>query len=438
MSAALGGMMFGFDIAIIVGAGPFLLRHFALSDLGLGWAYSSLLFGCILGSVAAGELADIYGRQRLLLWVAVLFTVTSIATGIAPTFGLFIAARFIGGFAVGGVSVLSPMYVAEVSPPRVRGRMGATYQLAITAGILISYCINYGLRNEGASNWRWMFLSGTLPSVVFFLVLLRVPETPRYLFRIGKKREGTDLLAKMMNEKEAASEAAEIEASLGPSSRAVPLDKSVLRRVLVVSFVLAVLVQFSGVNAIIDYIPLVLKSVGWNIDVALFSTFVIGGINFLFTLISFWTIDRYGRKPLYIAGSAGMTFSLIAMACASATGHLNGGVLLGLAALLIASFASCIGPVFWTLIPEMFPNRARGRGMIVPVVTQWVANALVVLLFPPALHRIGMLPTFAFLACGALFQALFVWRFVPETKAKTLEEIEDYWNQSRPSSRVSS
>jgi MFS transporter, SP family, arabinose:H+ symporter len=431
-TAALGGMMFGFDIAIIVGAGPFLLRHFALGDLGLGWAYSSLLFGCILGSVAAGAWADVYGRQRLLLCVAALFTVTSIVTGVAPTFTLFVAARFIGGFAVGGVSVLSPLYIAEVSPPGIRGKMGATYQLSITAGILISYCINYGLRNAGSWNWRWMFLSGILPSVLFLLVLLRVPETPRFLFRIGRKQEGTALLAKIMNEEEAAVEAAEIEASLAGSSCAISFDRCILRRVLAVSFILAILVQVSGINAIIDYIPLILKSVGWKIDVALLSTFVIGGINFLFTLVSFWTIDRFGRKPLYIVGSLGMAFSLILIICASMSDQLNGGILLGLMASFIAFFASCIGPVFWTLIPEIFPNRARGQGMIVPVVTQWVTGALVVLIFPLAFHRIGKLPTFAFLACGALFQAIFAWRLIPETKGKTLEEIENHWNESRP------
>jgi sugar porter (SP) family MFS transporter len=430
-AAALGGMMFGFDLAIIVGAGPFLVQHFGLGDLGLGWAYSSLLFGCVLGSVAAGRLTDYYGRQKLLLFVALLFLITSVATGIAPTFALFIAARFAGGVAVGGVSVLSPMYIAEVSPPGIRGRMGATYQLSITAGILSSYCINYCLRNEGAWNWRWMFITGALPSVLFFVTLLRAPETPRFLFKIGKKAEGLALLARLMDPDEAAIEAAEIEASLaGPSAASEHLDIKPIRRVLIISFVLAILVQVSGINTIIDYAPLVLRSAGWRIDAALFSTFVIGGINFAFTLISFWTIDRYGRKPLYIVGSLGMAVALFLVIAMLSAGRFNALLLLVLMALFIAFFASCIGPVFWTLVPEIFPNRVRGRAMVVPVVTQWVANAFVVLLFPLAFNRVGKLPTFAFLASMAALQALFTWRFLPETKGKTLEEIEDFWSQN--------
>ena len=430
-AAALGGMMFGFDLAIIVGAGPFLVQHFGLGDLGLGWAYSSLLFGCVLGSVAAGRLTDYYGRQKLLLFVALLFLITSVATGIAPTFALFIAARFAGGVAVGGVSVLSPMYIAEVSPPGIRGRMGATYQLSITAGILSSYCINYCLRNEGAWNWRWMFITGALPSVLFFVTLLRAPETPRFLFKIGKKAEGLALLARLMDPDEAAIEAAEIEASLaGPPAASEHLDIKPISRVLIISFVLAILVQVSGINTIIDYAPLVLRSAGWRIDAALFSTFVIGGINFAFTLISFWTIDRYGRKPLYIVGSLGMAVALFLVIAMLSAGRFNALLLLVLMALFIAFFASCIGPVFWTLVPEIFPNRVRGRAMVVPVVTQWVANAFVVLLFPLAFNRVGKLPTFAFLASMAALQALFTWRFLPETKGKTLEEIEDFWSQN--------
>ncbi len=426
--------MFGFDLAIIVGAGPFLVQHFGLSDFGLGWAYSSLLFGCVLGSIAAGRLTDKFGRQRLLVLVAILFLITSLATGLAPTFAMLVTARFLGGIAVGGVSVLSPMYVAEVSPPSMRGRMGAAYQMAITAGILASYCINYWLRNQGEWNWRWMFITGCLPSAVFFLALLRAPETPRFLFKVGRKQEGAALLARIMNEEEAALESAEIEASLaGSSDSSKSPETRPIRRVLAISFVLAVLIHVSGIDTIIDYAPLLLKSAGWKIDAALFSTFVLGGINFLFTFVSFWTIDRYGRKPLYIVGSTGMAVVLFIVVIALTLGHFDAGVLLGLMALFIAFFASCIGPVFWTLVPEILPNGVRGRAMVVPVVTQWMTNAFVVLLFPMAFNRIGKLATFTFLACMAAIQALFAWRFLPETKGKTLEEIEEEWSDRRKS-----
>lgn len=429
--AALGGLLFGCDIAIIVGAGPFLIQQFGLSDLALGWAFSSLLFGCALGSILAGRLTDRYGRQRMLVWVAALFVLTSIATGTAPNFTVFVVSRFIGGLAVGGVSVLSPLYLAEVAPPAVRGRMGAMYQLSITAGILASYLINYWLRDIGPSNWRWMFISGVFPSIVFLLALLWAPETPRFLIRQGKDGEARRLLARMMDPAEASAEAVEIELSLAAhSSPENILRTQALRRALVVGFVLAILIHVSGINTIIDYSPAIFRSAGWKIDAALFSTFVIGGVNFLFTLISFWTIDRYGRKPLYIIGSLGMAAALLGLVAAQAAGHFQGPVVLALIGMYIAFFASCIGPVFWTLVPEIFPNRVRGKAMVVPVLTQWVANAVVVLFFPLAFHRVGTLGTFAFLACMSLSQAIFAWRFVPETKGKTLEEIEEHWTRA--------
>ncbi len=428
-TAALGGLLFGFDIAIIVGAGPFLIEQFGLSDLSLGWAFSSLLFGCALGSIIAGRLTDLYGRQRMLLWVAALFVLTSIATGAAPNFTVFVMGRFLGGLAVGGVSVLSPMYVAEVSPPAVRGRMGALYQLSITAGILISYFINYWLRNLGPWNWRWMFISGVFPSAIFFSALIWAPETPRFLFKVGRKKEALELLSRIMGPAEAAAEAGDIESSLAVSGNSQSLLRTRnLRRALLVGFILAILIHVSGINTIIDYSPAIFRSAGWKIDAALFSTFVIGGVNFLFTLISFWTIDRYGRKPLYIVGSLGMTAALLVLVAAEAMGRFHGLLVVSVVALYIAFFASCIGPVFWTLVPEIFPNRVRGKAMVVPVLTQWVANAVVVLFFPLAFHQLGKIFTFAFLATMALAQALFAWRFVPETKGRTLEQIEQHWN----------
>jgi MFS family permease len=197
VTAALGGLLFGFDIAIITGAGPFLTEQFKLNDLSLGWAFSSLLFGCVLGSGIAGRLTDSFGRRNILLIVAVLFAVTSLATGLAPTFTFFVLARFAGGLAVGGASILSPMYVAEVSPPALRGRMGTLYQLSIVTGILISYAINYLLRDVGPANWRWMFITGVVPSMLFFAMLLVVPETPRYLFMAGKEQQGFTILERI-------------------------------------------------------------------------------------------------------------------------------------------------------------------------------------------------------------------------------------------------
>lgn len=431
-TAALGGLLFGFDIAIITGAGPFLTQHFQLNDLSLGWAFSSLLFGCVIGAAVAGRLTNRYGRRNILLWVAALFFVTSIGTSVAPSFATFVLARFIGGLAVGGASILSPMYVAEVSPPSLRGRMGTLYQLSIVVGILISYCINYLLRNAGAANWRWMFVAGVVPSVIFFLLLLRAPETPRYLFLAGREGEGVAILERIAGRSSAESEAAEIRASLAEKPHPwLDLLRPGIQRAVVVGFVLAILVHLSGINTIIDYAPAILRSAGWKLDAALFSTFIVGLNNLVFTLVSFWVIDRYGRKPLYIIGSLGMAASLVLLAATVAAGRFQGTVVLILILGYLAFFSSCIGPVFWTLVSEIFPNNIRGTAMAVPVLTQWIANAVVVLFFPYAFNQIGKDITFGFLAVMAIAQAAVTWLWVPETKNKTLEEIEKAWGSNR-------
>lgn len=427
-TAALGGLLFGFDIAIITGAGPFLTRHFALSDLSLGWAFSSLLFGCVLGSFLAGRLTDRFGRKRMLVWVAVLFAFTSVATALAPSFALFICARLLGGIAVGGVSLLSPMYVSEVSPPSIRGRMGTFYQMSIVTGILISYCVNYLLRNTGPANWRWMFLTGAAPSLLFLWLIALAPETPRFLVRVGKIREAFLLLEKIENEETAQKEIAAITAALKERRQTwKDLRRPGVRRALAVSACLAILIHVSGINTIVDYAPAIFLSAGFKVDGALVSTFLVGVNNVVFTTAAFWVIDRYGRKPLYVTGSLGMAVALTGLMTAVLLGHFHGFLVLALVLLYLAFFASCVGPVFWTLIPEIFPSDVRGTAMTVPVLLQWVTNAVVVQFFPYAFHVIGKSVTLAFLAVMSLTQALFTLRFVPETKNKPLEEIEQYW-----------
>ena len=428
-TAALGGLLFGFDIAIITGAGPFLTHHFSLSDLGLGWAFSSLLFGCVFGSLASGRLADRYGRKPLLLIVAVLFALTSIATALAPSFSAFITARFVGGIAVGGVSLLSPMYVSEVSPPSIRGRMGTLYQMSIIVGIIVSYGINFLLRNTGPANWRWMFASGVIPSGVFLVCVLIAPESPRFLALKGRREEAFRLLARISGKRVAQMQVSEIEASLHKEAQNWRgLLRPGMRRALAVSTGLAILIHFSGINTVIDYAPAIFQSAGWKVDGALASTFLVGITEFLFTIVSLGFIDRYGRKPLYVFGSAGMGLCLLTMVWTILTRHFYGGVVLALILSYLACFATCIGPVFWTLVPEIFPNDIRGIAMTVPVLVQWVANAIVVLLFPYAFHVIGKAFTFGVLALMAIAQGVFTLLYVPETKDRSLEEIERSWS----------
>ncbi len=431
-AAALGGLLFGFDIAIITGAGPFLIRQFHLDELNLGWAFSSLLFGCVIGSVITGRLTDRLGRKNMLLWVAVLFAVASVLTGLAPTFALFILARGLGGLAVGGVSVLSPIYIAEISPPQSRGRLGALYQMSIVTGILLSYLINYWLRSAGTESWRWMFITGIVPAILFCVLLLRAPETPRFLVMAGKQNEAQRVLSRLIQPDQVDLELAKISASFNSRRYGVKdLFAPGLRRAILISCILAVLVHVSGVNTVIDYAPIIFQSAGWRIDAALLATFLVGITNFVFTLASFWMIDRLGRKPLYIAGSVAMGASLLALLFLAATGGFQGKLVPLLVMVYLAFFASCIGPVFWTLIPEMFPNHLRGTAMSAPVLTQWVTNALVVLFFPLAFNRLGKPATFGFLAAMCFLQAIFTWLYVPETKGKSLEEIEEFWHSKK-------
>jgi len=426
--AALGGMLFGFDIAIITGAGPFFELEFDLNKIQLGWAFSSLLAGCVVGSAVAGRITDTLGRKTVMIWVAILFAITSVATALAPGFELFVIARILGGLAVGGASMVAPMYISEVAPSKVRGSLVSVYQLSIVLGIVISYLINYLLHDIGENNWRWMFATGVIPSVIFLIMLFFVPETPRFLYKKGRKDQAFDILKKINGEDAANLAIKEISESITDKKTGYSeLLKPKHRKMMIVGIGLAIFVQISGINAIVDYAPVIFKTAGWNIDTALFATFGLGIVNVSFTFISIWAIDKFGRKPLYLIGSAGMTLATLALTIFSGADHFKGIAVLICIMVFIAFFASCIGPVFWTLVSEIFPNYIRGTAMSVPVFTQWFFNVLVVLAFPAMMHNFQTL-TFAFMALMGLLQLLFTLKFVPETKGKTLEQIEKSWN----------
>jgi len=426
--AALGGLLFGFDIAIITGAGPFLTETFQLNSIQEGWAYSSLLFGCIIGAIFAGRLADKHGRRFILIIVAVLFALTSVGSALAYDLTSLVIARILGGLAVGAASTVSPIYISEVSPPKYRGSLVSVYQLFIVTGILISYVINYSLHDIGDSNWRWMFATGAIPSVLFLLMLFMVSETPRYLYKIGEKDKAIAVLKQIGGETHALAEMKEIEESMKEASQGFRyLFHPSLRKVLFVSFGLAVLVQLSGINTIIDYAPKIFVSAGWKLDAGLFATFGLGIVNFVFTWVSILIVDKVGRRPLYIIGSSGMSVTLLGLTILGFTGNFTGLPVMILIMMFLMFFASCIGPVFWTYVSEIFPNRIRGTAMSVPVFTQWIFNALVVLVFPSMLSKLNAGITFGILFIFALGQLLFTTRFMKETKGKSLEEIENQW-----------
>ena len=426
--AAMGGLLFGFDIAIITGAGPFLTKTFGLDSFQEGWAYSSLLFGCILGAAVAGRMTDSWGRKSILLAVAVIFALTSVWSALAMNLTSLVLARIAGGIAVGATSTVAPMYISEISPAKYRGSLVSMYQLFIVTGILISYLINYMLYDIGTNNWRWMFASGAIPSTLFLVMLFFVSETPRFLFLKGKKLEAKKVLEKIGGKAQAKIDMEEIQNSMSgnPISFKMLLDPSV-RSVLWIGFGLAVFVQLSGINTIIDYAPKIFTSAGWDLDTGLFATFGLGIVNFVSTWVSILIIDRFGRRPLYIIGSAGMTVALLGLAIAGFLGHFSGLTVLLLIMMFIVFFASCVGPVFWTYMSEIFPNRIRGTAMSVPVFTQWVFNALIVLIFPIMMHKFDTGITFGFLAVFAAGQLVFTIKYMKETKGKSLEEIEHLW-----------
>jgi sugar porter (SP) family MFS transporter len=428
--ATMGGLMFGFDIAIISGAVPFIQPYFGWNELQLGWGVSSLLVGAIIGAFGSGILSDIFGRKKVLIFVALFFAVSCSFTALASSSFIFISARLFGGLAVGAASVLSPMYVAEVAPPKNRGMLVSVYQLAIVLGILCSYTINYGLHNID-NNWRWMFATGIIPSVLFFVGLFFIPESPRWLYKAGRQIDSLKVLKRIGGESLAKVEIQQIAESLQGNSGAVSsgeLFKPSVRKVMIIGFFLAVFVQISGINTVIDYAPKILLAAGVEINNALLQTSLVGFINFIFTFVAILFIDKLGRRSLYLIGSMGMVITLIMLAISFYL-KMEGIFTLICILMFIAFFASCIGPVFWTLLSEIFPNKIRGKALAFASFTQWIFNFLVVLLFPHFLASLGGAKTFLFLAVMSFLQWLFTYLYVPETKGKSLEEIEQIWKK---------
>ncbi|MCK4748233.1 MAG: sugar porter family MFS transporter, partial [Bacteroidales bacterium] len=428
--ATIGGLMFGFDVGIISGAIPFIQPYFNWDELQLGWGVSSILVGCIVGAFGTGALTEKYGRKSLLITVALFFAVSCAGMALAKTVPFFISFRVLGGLAVGAVSVLSPMYVAEVAPSKIRGTLVTIYQLAITMGILISYLVNFALHDVD-NNWRWMFATGLIPSVIFFVGLIFIPESPRWLVKAGQKVKAKVVLERIGGSEFAGTEIGEIEKSLvdtrGTGSLKL-LFSPRFRRVIGLGLLLSVFVQITGINTVVDYAPKILMTAGLEIRNALLQTSLIGLVNFVFTFFAVWLIDRLGRRTFYLIGSSGMAVTLL-MIAASFHFELNPIFTTVCIMMFIAFFASCIGPAFWTLVSEMFPNQIRGQAVALASFTQWVFNFLVVLLFPYVLEAFGGSLTFLFLAVMSVIQLMIAWFFIKETKGKTLEEIEDLWKK---------
>jgi SP family xylose:H+ symportor-like MFS transporter len=404
-----------------------------------GWAASSALLGCVLGVSFAGILSDRAGRKRTLLFSACLFLGSAIGTALASSFAYFVFARILGGIGIGIASMASPMYIAEITPARIRGRMVSVNQFAIISGMLIVYFVNYFIARQGdeawnaTAGWRWMFASGAVPSLLFLVLLLGVPESPRWLIEQGLKERAHRILARVGGESFAGVEVSSIEQIVAREKEmSLGLFAPELKPVLLTGVALAVLQQVTGINVFLYYAPEIFKRLGSGVNTALLQTIVVGAVNMLFTVIAIQTVDAVGRKPLMIVGTSGMGVSLVAMGITSQVAGISSWVLAFILSYM-ACFALSVGPVTWVILSEIFPTRIRGRALSLATFALWTANFFVSQTFPMMDEQAWLVSKFnhAFpfyvyaLFCVAL--VWLVWKKIPETKGRTLEEIEKAW-----------
>lgn len=433
--AAFGGFLFGYDTAVVSGAIGFLTKQFNLSAELTGWAASSLLVGCMAGALIGGPMGDRFGRKPSLIFCAVLFALSSLASALPNALGPFAWARFAGGVAIGAASMLSPLYIAEIAPEKIRGTLVALYQLAIVAGILVVFFVNLQIQRMGDESWntqvgwRWMFASLALPSVVFGICMAVVPESPRWLMKMGRRSEARQVLERVGGAENAEREIVQIDAALREEQgHWRELFTTGYRRALFIGILLAVFGQFSGINSIMYYAPEIFKAAGSGTDSAFSQTVIVGAVNVVFTFVAIWLVDRAGRRPLLIAGTLVQVVALVAVGVMFQIGQSGMGVLLCIL-LFVAAFAVAMGPIPWIVNSEIFPTKLRGRAMSVAIFCLWLADWIVTQTFPMLRESIGPAKTFWVYAFCSLLSTVFVLLMVPETKGRTLEEIEASWRK---------
>jgi SP family xylose:H+ symportor-like MFS transporter len=441
--AALGGLLFGYDWVVIGGAKPFYEKYFQLnSEQLVGWANSCALIGCLLGSVISGGMSDRFGRKKLLIVSAFLFGTSSLLTGWSFSFSSFVTWRIIGGVAIGIASNVSPMYIAELSPAPWRGRLVTLNQLTIVVGILAAQIVNWLIADKVADNataemirqswngqysWRWMFTAVTLPAVVFFFSALFIPESPRWLAKTGNKEQARHTLARIGGEQYGDRALAEIQDSFGTELHTSlawreRFSPAVLK-VLAIGVCLAVLQQWSGINIIFNYAEEIYRSAGYGVNDILFNIVVTGTINLVFTLVALGLVDRFGRRALMLFGCAGIALSHTMLGFAYRAG-VKGLPVLVLTLCTIGCYALSLAPVTWVLISELFPNRVRGVAVSISVSALWIASFVLTFTFPILNRVLGSAGTFWTYAGICFAGFLLVFLCVPETKGKTLEQIE--------------
>jgi MFS transporter, SP family, xylose:H+ symportor len=444
--AALGGLLFGYDWVVIGGAKPFYEKFFHLTDPSQqGWAMSCALVGCLLGALVSGSLGDRFGRKRLLIAAGLLFAVSSFGTAMAPSFAAFVPWRIAGGFAIGMASSLSPMYIAEVAPAQFRGKLVSLNQLTIVIGILLAQVINWLIAKpvpptataleilqswNGQFGWRWMFGVTTLPSLLFFIAMFAVPESPRWLAKNGARDAAARVLSRIGGEPYAEQALGDIEATLVQDAQHANLGTLLdprLRKVLLLGIALAVLQQWCGINVIFNYAEEVFSAAGYNVSDILFNIVVTGAVNLIFTFVAIGFVDRYGRRALMLTGAAGLAV-IYAFLGGFYYIHSRGVHMLVLVVAAIGCYAMSLAPVTWVVISEIFPNRIRGAAMSVAVTALWIASFMLTYTFPLFNRALGAARTFWIYAAICVAGFIFIKARLPETKGKTLEQIENLWN----------
>ena len=436
IASALGGLLFGYDTVIINGAMLDLVRHFNLTPAIQGWTVSSALVGCIIGTILIGKPGDIFGAQRLLQLLAVLFFASSAGCCLAPTIDVFIIFRFIGGLAIGGASVICPVYISEISPPKHRGLLASTFQLAIVFGILLSLISNYLLLNTGENNWRWMLFSGAIPAVAFFLMLFFIKKSPRWLVKKGRVDEARKNIEELSShEIDTEQTLREIEESINIENegKRINLFRRPFRKIIFIGIFVAVFSQLTGIGVVFYYSAQIFSIAGFSPDTSMLQSVILGLTNLIFTLLAMAVIDRIGRKKLLLVGQLGMVTVLGLFGYGLLTGNISGYWLVALLVAYIAFFASSMGVVIWVLLSEMFPNVIRARGASLGSSANWVVNAALNFFFPvvigffgttQAAQQVGMSYAFIFFSVFTFIGFLYVNKNLIETKGKTLEQIE--------------
>ncbi|MCK0191568.1 sugar porter family MFS transporter [Arenibacter sp. F20364] len=433
---ALGGLLFGYDTAVISGAIGFIESKFSLNADMKGWAVSSAILGCIFGVAIAGYIADRIGRKKALIITAILFAVSAIGCALAETFSQLVIARIVGGIGVGAASMLSPLYISEIAPAHKRGMLVSLYQLAIVVGINIVFFLNYiiaGLYGEQWNvdmGWRFMLGSETIPAVLFLIALFFVPESPRWLTKEGRDEEALDILTRINTKEIAQSVHKDIKLVLGQEKGTLKeLFAPGLRVAMIVGVILALFSQITGINAIMYYAPEILKDAGFGVDSALMQTVIIGVINTIFTFVAIMYIDKLGRRTLLLWGVSGMILCLLGIGTLFYLGLTTGPWVLILILGFVGCFGTSLGPIPWVLISEIFPTKTRGIAMSLSIMVLWIGVWFISQFTPVLLDKIGGAFTFWLFMINAIILLIFTYKMIPETKGKTLEEIEMSWKK---------